>query len=96
MSYGRNDTPSVKNLRFLPAPSEREPRALPRQSTQSLREELKAYGGAYMRFEEPYIPDIRASLPPLAVGDILTLSIQAINYDGKILTATLETLTVTE
>lgn len=64
--------------------------------TQSLREELKAYGGAYMRFEEPYIPDIRASLPPLAVGDILTLSIQAINYDGKILTATLETLTVTE
>ena len=64
--------------------------------TQSLREAFKTYGGAYMRFEEPYPLDFGCDLPELAAGDVLTLSISARTYDGLVLSAALETLVVTE
>lgn len=64
--------------------------------TQSLREELKAYGGAHMRFEEPYTPDFRCALPELEAGDVLTLTITSQNYSGQTMAGTLETLVVTE
>lgn len=62
--------------------------------TQSLKEEFREHGGAYMRFEEPYTPFIRVSLPPVTEGDILHLEIQAHHYNGQILTGTLETLKI--
>jgi len=65
--------------------------------TQSLREELREYGGPYMRFEEPFIPDIRVELPQLEVGDILTLEITAKHfYNEMVLTNVLETLEVVQ
>ena len=62
--------------------------------TQSLKEEFREHGGAYMRFESPYTPDIRVSLPQLREGDILHLEIQAHHYNGQVLTGTLEALEV--
>ena len=64
--------------------------------TQSLREEFKEYGGAYMRFEEPYVLNLQTQLPQLAVGDTLTLEISATNFGGETLTNTLESLEVVE
>ena len=64
--------------------------------TESLREQFRAQGGAHMRFEEPFLPDIRVELPQLAVGDTLTLEITAKHFNGETLTNTLETLQVVE
>lgn len=62
----------------------------------SVKEAFRAYGGAYMRFEEPYTPDIRVQLPALEAGDILTLEIQAKHHNGKLLKHILENLEVVE
>lgn len=65
--------------------------------TESLREAFREYGGPYMWYEEPYVPDIRADLPQLTVGDSLTLEITAKPYHSDILlTNVLETLEVVE
>ena len=62
--------------------------------TQSLRQALYDHGGAYMRSEEPFVPDIRAELPSLSVGDTLRLEIHAKCYNGKTLTNVLEELEI--
>jgi len=62
--------------------------------TQSLRQAFYDHGGAYMRSEEPLIPNIRAELPDLSAGDRLRLEISAKCYNGKILTSVLEELEV--
>lgn len=65
--------------------------------TESLWEAFRDHGGPHMRFEEPFIPDIRAKLPQLTVGDTLTLEITAKCYNSEmILTNVLETLEVVE
>lgn len=64
--------------------------------TESLREAIRAYSGAHMWFEAPFLPDIRAQLPELTAGDTLTLQISARHYNGQVLTSTLEQLEVVE
>lgn len=65
--------------------------------TESLREAFRDHGGPYMRFEEPFVPDIRVKLPQLTVGDTLTLEITAKSYNSNVmLTNVLETLEVVQ
>lgn len=62
--------------------------------TQSLRQAFRELGGARMVSVDPLIPDIRVELPMLAEGDELRLEITSKDYEGNVLTNTLEKLKV--
>ena len=63
--------------------------------TESLREGIRDHAGPYMWSEDPFIPDIRATLPALSSGDTLRLELRTECYGGEVMTSVLEELTVT-